>query len=693
MAEIKKTLGGDRLGGENKMQVELHGFNRSSHDISRVMKTPQAVGSIVPCFVDVATDGTDYYIELDSKIRTLPTTGPIFGIFKHQIDVFKIPIRLYNAELHNNQLGVGLKMSEVKLPMTQYNVQKTSNKINPNTDQIAQDSLSAYLGLRGLGHRNDNNAIAPKRLITSIYELAYWDIYKNYYANKQEEIGYVISGGVKDYPMTRVEVNGQDTMATTQPVKTETATAQNGWALPTYFKFSYTSGGVQQYIKFYFTNGIPNNWETLPFYVNGPTGKPTTLGEFIKNGKLESYDGEDTAGSYIQITWGIGSSAWTMKDTYLYPQGAQIVKEPTGQILEKFELSNIDNMREAILKAPKGIPYIINGPDAAGNELPYAATNRVVTTSNQIDPIGNGHYYKQAGLGIKTYLSDRFNNWLSTEWIDGVNGVNEITAVKVEDGTISMDALILQKKLYYMMNRIAISGGSYNDWREAVYGQKTMQLPESPIYEGGASAEIYFEEVIQTSDNGQKDNPLGSLAGRGTGDNIKRGGEEIHVHIDEPSILMILESITPRLTYSQGNKWYTALKTLDDLHKPNLDAIGFQELITEEMAAFDTLVAADGTITTYSAGKQPSWIQYQTNVDEAFGDFSTGGSLEFMTLNRDYTQEEEGGQIQDLTTYIDPTMYNKAFAGADLDAQNFWIQIGIKCTARRVMAANQIPNL
>ena len=39
-------------------------------------------------------------------------------------------------------------------------------------------------------------------------------------------------------------------------------------------------------------------------------------------------------------------------------------------------------------------------------------------------------------------------------------------------------------------------------------------------------------------------------------------------------------SHTPRIDYSQGNKWWTRLESMDDFHKPTLDAIGFQELIT-----------------------------------------------------------------------------------------------------------------
>ena len=36
-------------------------------------------------------------------------------------------------------------------------------------------------------------------------------------------------------------------------------------------------------------------------------------------------------------------------------------------------------------------------------------------------------------------------------------------------------------------------------------------------------------------------------------------------------------SLTPRIDYSQGNKWDVTLDTMDDLHKPSLDEIGFRE--------------------------------------------------------------------------------------------------------------------
>ena len=56
------------------------------------------------------------------------------------------------------------------------------------------------------------------------------------------------------------------------------------------------------------------------------------------------------------------------------------------------------------------------------------------------------------------------------------------------------------------------------------------------------------------------------------------------IKVDEPSYLIGIVSLTPRMDYSQGNNWDIHLQTMDDLHKPALDQIGFQELITEQMA-------------------------------------------------------------------------------------------------------------
>ena len=154
-------------------------------------------------------------------------------------------------------------------------------------------------------------------------------------------------------------------------------------------------------------------------------------------------------------------------------------------------------------------------------------------------------------------------------------------------------------------------------------------------------------------------------------------------------------SITPRIDYSQGNDWFYNLRTLGDLHKPSLSGIGFQELIAEQMAHWDSLY--NGLTHTFehrSAGKQPAWVNYMTSYNRVYGTFADTADHKTMVLLREYEKAFVGaGEIGDLTTYIDPKKYNYAFTVSNLTAQNFWVQIGCNIIARRKMSAKIIPNL
>ena len=140
---------------------------------------------------------------------------------------------------------------------------------------------------------------------------------------------------------------------------------------------------------------------------------------------------------------------------------------------------------------------------------------------------------------------------------------------------------------------------------------------------------------------------------------------------------MCITSITPRIDYSQGNDWDTELKTMDDLHKPALDGIGYQDSINGERAWWADYLNSNPEINQTSVGKTVAWINYMTNVNRTFGNFATGMSEEFMVLNRQYSPKINNDghlEIEDLTTYIDPVKYNYIFADTNLDAMNFWTQ-------------------
>lgn len=680
---MKKTLGGERIRSESKMEVYLPNFGRSSHNVGKIIRTSQACGTIVPYWCQIGLDGTTFYIDITTKVKTLPTTGPVFGSFKHQIDVFVIPIRLYIAALHNNALGVGLNMSKVLLPYFHvYSANTSIYENDTNRGQVNPSSLLSYLGIKGFGHSSVNQYL---RRFPAIFNLAYWDIFKNYYANKQEENAYVITGinhswkklCVGDGYVSEVEwtANKSKTYAIT----------------PTDEK--------PKYIKLEFEEKVsPEEVGEIQFLTNNaksPQLKANTLTKLGDSFVFERTDPEapglrkpenpkKATNIYMYKVKTAIKLAYNQDKTGLY-----LITMPDNQKIQltSFPLKNIDDERTAILAAPNTSAYEVS------KKLPYSAATEEYELPNHDRSTSYKSaksWFSQAGLAVKTYLSDRFNNWLNTEWIDGTTGgINAITAVDVSDGKLTMDALILQKKIFNMLNRVAITDGTYQAWREATYGIRSATLPESPMFCGGMQSEIAFDEIVSNAATDEE--PLGTLAGRGIA-TMYKSGKGLKIKCTEPSMIMALGSITPRIDYSQGNKWWTRLQNMDDFHKPTLDAIGFQELITEEAAAWSTETTENYQHVYQSLGKQPSWIEYTTDVNETYGEFAAGMPLAFMCLNRVY-EEKLDHTIGNASTYIDPTIYNNIFAESRLSSQNFWVQVAFDVTARRVMSAKQIPNL
>jgi len=685
---MKTELGGDRLGSGNKQEISLRNYERSTHDLGYIWRSSMSSGTLVPFMSEVGLPGDSFDIDLDCDVKTLPTVGPLFGSYKVQLDVFECPIRLYNGKLHMNMLNIGMDMSEVLLPQIQMDAYYHQD--GGDNDQINPSSIYSYLNIRGVGRKSGGGEGHVRRFFNGVPYLGYWDIYKNYYANKQEERGFVIHAGNGDVSFDTVRclvtVNGntvvtKDIFASDESIDTDPQGASNV-EVTMEIKFEWNNNDTVAY-------GSPDvsNFE---IEVGGNTFVVSELFNVVNvptvpdgglNGGTISVQCSDYIGA-------LGVADWDATQSTVVPntEGSIYQGQP---VLQEFPLENIDDMRMDILEAVRdttafNITRSTRAPYGLGLDFQGSYETQYKQSS-------------QEGLGIKTYQSDLFNNWISTEWIDGTNGVNEVTAVSTAGNEFTIDALNLANKVYNMLNRIAISGGSYDDWLDAVYTHERSKSVENPIYHGSLIKELAFEEVVSQADVVTEDNeqPLGTLAGRGRLTGKNKGGK-IKIKVSEPSYIIGIVSLTPRIDYSQGNKWDVNLKTMNDLHKPALDEIGFQDLVTDQMAWFDTTCNNAGDVTYKSAGKQPAWINYMTNVNQTRGSFaevvgeSEGGSM-FMTLNRRY--EETALGIGDLTTYVDPSKYNEIFAYSELDSQNFWVQISNRIIARRKMSAKVIPNL
>lgn len=618
----KVSIGKNTLGGGKKMEVALHGYNRSTHDLSHAWRSSAGVGTLIPCLKLVGLPGDTFDINIDTKVLTHPTVGPLFGSYKYQVDIFSCPIRLYNAKLHNNALNVGLDMSKVILP-----TMKIKCKTNTPT-KFSQSSLLAYLGYRGQA-----TSVSGERNINAVPYLAYLDIFKNYYANKQEDNAFFVS-----------VYKAEGTVNTTKLI----------------LQTDYITGGAVTATFSIYDSTIKN--DNFVITLESTEGVKTILDKNLWK-------------HFFTMNKTPISVSFTVTQKLPYKGTVKNITYVENNRLLSFPLTELDELRENILAAPTTTEYTL---DTETNRFIKAITDCTSNAGTSMNASG--------GLLIKTHQSDLFNNWVKKEWVEGDNGINKITAIDTSSGSFTLDTLNLAKKVYNMLNRIAVSGGTYRDWVETVYDIDFSLHTETPVYEGGYSNEIEFQEVVSNSATliGDDSEPLGTLAGRGISTERQQGGN-LHIKIKEPSYIIGILSITPRVDYCQGNEWdINQLKTMDDFHKPQLDGIGWQDLLAENMMWWK------GEQVAY--GKQPAWINYMTAVNKTFGTFAERNNEDFMVLNKWFDETNNNEPTRgDITSYINPTDFNNIFADTNQEAQNFWVQIGFGIKARRVMSAKQIP--
>lgn len=658
---IKKNIGKNTLGDGNKMQVDLRTYNRSTHDLSFAWRNTQGVGTLVPCCKLLALPGDTADIDIDAKVLTHPTVGPLFGSYKLQVDFFVAPIRLYNAMLHNNALNIGLDMSKVKLPIYRTTLGSLYSTTNP-AKQISPSCILAYLGQRGYGAgKPRTNTIKDTNAVPL---LAYLDIFKNYYANKQEENYYYLA---QDFSSIQTQFDAQTRLA---------ISADNTKS------YYYVTGG---------SLALMNTTEDqAKSYTYVFRTLETNLSSMQSSSKEIEYTFEEVK-AYC-------SSAAVSQTTFLFQfnnvtdgTGMPVyefieAKNTKGLSIKTAQLTELDELREELLGAGTN-QVIINQQGVLVNGENSDQTIQYLADLWGTETIRWKTQFDNQGLLLKTHQSDIFTNWINTEWIDGENGISAITAIDTSGDSFTLDSLNLAKKVYDMLNRIAVSGGSYRDWIETVYTSDYTIHAETPIYEGGMSDEIVFEAVV--SNSATADEPLGTLAGRGTLGGKRKGGK-LHIKINEPSYIIGICSITPRVDYSQGNDFDCYLQTMNDLHKPQLDGIGYEDLLERQFAWWrETPEAAKPAI-----GKTVAWINYMTNYNKTYGHFAAGENEAFMCLNRTFeSQDNKTVEPINATTYINPEDYNFTFAETSLSAQNFWVQLGFGIKMRRVMSAKQIPNL
>lgn len=671
----KFTFGGDRLGTGAGFTVDTRAYSRSTHNLGRLTRTNMGIGMLPVAYTNIAKRGDVWDIDLNANILTHPTNGPMYGSYEYRAAVFTADLRLYNKLLHNDAQDIGMNIKQVLWPQMRLNGKNIDVHENGdwNAQQIDQSSLLANIGIRGLGTLEDPNGVGRVEIKrNALFLLSYWDMYKVYIANKQEGIGMVITPEVinetptisRQGTYTNDGELGQNLSGLT-PGEVITISATEN--------ITVTGKGITENNILVQESGSSElmmlsgyNWSNI---IRTPGSGDTVTYQFINRGTYFNFEVQ-TNGSVIVVD--------------------PLVEITVNEIhLEEFPLTAIDDMREKIFAQPKTSPLTIGYTGEEQHGMPYDATTgqTIISAMGEIGDESNMRsFYRWAGLGVVTYKADRWQTWLNSDWVENITNMS---AVDTTGGSFTMDALNVAKRIYTFYNDVAASGGSYTDWLTAVDGMEKSGASETPVYRGGFSCQVTFDEVISSSEAG--DQPLGTLGGTGTV--IRKEGGKIRWKAEENSLVFIVHWLVPHIDYHQGNMWHTKLETLDDLHKPIYDAIGYQEKTTDQMAAWDTIVdPTTGEETFFSAGKEPAWTEYMSHWNENYGSFTRENDEAFMVLNRRY-QMDENGRIEDLTTYVDPTKYLYPFAYTGLDYGPFWVQLNTHAEVRRIMSGAKQPHI
>lgn len=514
----KVTLGGDRIGVEGKMQVETKTYERTTVDPGYKWISSMSPGTIVPCYAELRLPGDSSEININADIMTHPTLGPLFNSFKFEVDFFIIPARFFNPRLTMDEVGLGMEIEEVKLPLMAVTADYyDAEDLNP---QINSSCILAYFDIRGVGHATDQPV--DGRRITRKFQmlklLSYWEIVKNFYANKQEEIGAVIHNNLQ--PNNYLDEAGATTAFIQQTTGTDPIELVESETIVTglpYTVYPQTSA------KVLFGTPTVGDFRIAPQSIYFQWGDEQVQGIKL----FQNYEVNDVTRvvKFSNLTSQYQTPFSVRLSTFYVDNEADALLETEPQI-KTFPLKNIDLMRKQIMRSvDEPTAFTIDGTWAASPDglqpynLLYPSTYNEVTEKS-IYSIQSS----QEGLALKTYLSDVNNNWLNKEWLDGENGVNAITAVQVDaEGKFTMDQLNLQSKLYKMLNAVAVSDGSFRAWQLANYDHEGIRLITTPMYIGSLIKEMAFQEVV--SNTGTTEQPLGTLAGRGKFTNKHKGGD------------------------------------------------------------------------------------------------------------------------------------------------------------------------
>lgn len=175
------------------------------HDLSHYLRTSMAPGLGYPICCIPCNAGDQHQLEFKHLMNTQAILNPLYGSYRLQICVFFAGVSLYVPKLWRNgsMLQSASGLLDVNFPIFNPAAHKPMY-------QVDSSSLPAFLGM---GYHSGRFSSAPTTFsVNLIPYLMYYDIFRHYYANRQEGFYNVMTAnwGINDkrvsfYDLTQLD--------------------------------------------------------------------------------------------------------------------------------------------------------------------------------------------------------------------------------------------------------------------------------------------------------------------------------------------------------------------------------------------------------------------------------------------------------------------------------------------------------
>lgn len=217
-------------------------------------------------------------------------------------------------------------------------------------------------------------------------------------------------------------------------------------------------------------------------------------------------------------------------------------------------------------------------------------------------------FYSAVNANTLSVASTQFKKWI-TNTFSIVPPDFKLSDTVVSGINFSMAQWRYLATMTVLRERLALTDGSYNSLIKAMFGHNPRWHNHEPIYCGGTTQPIVFNEVVNTAESA--DAPLGDVAGRAVS---ASNHDVIHVHSDDYGCFMTVLVITPDEYYSQGvDKMWSRLENAEQ-YMPILNNLSPDATKNKEL-----YVSGDNTVDEDVFNHQERFAYYKSRRNEVSG--------------------------------------------------------------------------